>query len=352
MNDETDAVAYTYAHTEPTLNSSVASATVAFALSKGLSMDEIEAASGVSALDFVNPAARLPDDSVARLWRSLAEKRPGGTLPLEMARAAPITFFGGLAHGAQFAETLRDALEMMARYRAVVSDRLQVEVALDGNEATILCDHPSSVIDGGLNKQCCVALITRLISETLGVADAVARVDFASAPAGPVAHYREYFHTEVRFNQARTALLLRPDRLDAPVSQRNLELFGFVERHFTGVVRRLERTGYPAALAALQEAVARNAAIGEFGSAQAAARAGLSLRAAQRLAAAHGSSLRQLIKDNRTAAAESFLSDSKLDVQAVASLLGYADDRAFRRAFKRWTGQSPSEFRRYVNLEA
>ncbi|MEL6186341.1 MAG: helix-turn-helix domain-containing protein, partial [Myxococcota bacterium] len=38
--------------------------------------------------------------------------------------------------------------------------------------------------------------------------------------------------------------------------------------------------------------------------------------------------------------------DPTLTVAAVSESIGYSDERAFRRAFRRWTQQSPSDYRR------
>ena len=40
-----------------------------------------------------------------------------------------------------------------------------------------------------------------------------------------------------------------------------------------------------------------------------------------------------------------FLRHSRLPVEAIATRLGYSETAAFAHAFKRWTGQTPSQFR-------
>ncbi|MEO1460037.1 MAG: helix-turn-helix domain-containing protein, partial [Pseudomonadota bacterium] len=77
-------------------------------------------------------------------------------------------------------------------------------------------------------------------------------------------------------------------------------------------------------------------------------RAGLSLRTAQRLAAQQNTNLQAMIDAARAANAKAFLADPAISIETMAALLGYSDDRAFRRAFKRWTGATPSAYRRGV----
>lgn len=54
---------------------------------------------------------------------------------------------------------------------------------------------------------------------------------------------------------------------------------------------------------------------------------------------------RQLRDSTRCERARDLLAHSDMTVAQVAELVGYSDARAFRRAFKRWTGALPAEFR-------
>jgi AraC-like DNA-binding protein len=70
----------------------------------------------------------------------------------------------------------------------------------------------------------------------------------------------------------------------------------------------------------------------------------MSRRSLERSLAAEGTSAGALIDDERHRLALAWL--PQLTVDEVAARLGYSDARAFARAFKRWTGVAPSEYRR------
>jgi AraC-like DNA-binding protein len=94
-----------------------------------------------------------------------------------------------------------------------------------------------------------------------------------------------------------------------------------------------------------------NAAHGTYQVEAVAAAAKLSLRTAQRLANQHGTSVQQLIDDVRLANAKTFLNNAEIIIETVAQLVGYADVRAFRRAFKRWTGVCLKEYPNEISKE-
>lgn len=72
----------------------------------------------------------------------------------------------------------------------------------------------------------------------------------------------------------------------------------------------------------------------------------LSTRSLQRSLQLSGTSFRALRDDVRYQRARSLLQDSTRTTEATALELGYRDRSNFVRAFERWSGQSPSDFRR------
>ena len=71
---------------------------------------------------------------------------------------------------------------------------------------------------------------------------------------------------------------------------------------------------------------------------------GCSARTLQRKLLSEGTSLRELIDEVRQARAMSLLG-TEISLTEVAFLLGYAEMTNFSRAFRRWTGRNPTEWR-------
>ncbi|WP_349361275.1 helix-turn-helix domain-containing protein [Stappia sp.] len=74
--------------------------------------------------------------------------------------------------------------------------------------------------------------------------------------------------------------------------------------------------------------------------------AGLSVRSLQRQLLEKGYSYREIVSIARNARAGSLLRETNLPIMEVALLLGYEDHASFSRAFRRWRGCSPLEYRR------
>ena len=84
---------------------------------------------------------------------------------------------------------------------------------------------------------------------------------------------------------------------------------------------------------------------GEPAQADAAAECCMSTRSLQRRLADEGLSWKQLLEDTRKTLVERHLRTPGMTVTQMAFLLGFSEVSAFSRAFKKWYGVSPSQFR-------
>lgn len=66
----------------------------------------------------------------------------------------------------------------------------------------------------------------------------------------------------------------------------------------------------------------------------------------RRRLAEEGTQFRAILNDTRRDLAMTYIRDTELAFGEIAYLLGFASAEAFQRAFKRWSGQTPGEFRR------
>ena len=83
---------------------------------------------------------------------------------------------------------------------------------------------------------------------------------------------------------------------------------------------------------------------------QAALLAGTSVRTLQRRLDARGVTYSQLLDDLRHDVALYLLRDPKRTLAEISQEIGYRDPAIFTRAFRRWTGRTPSSFRRSLPI--
>jgi AraC-like DNA-binding protein len=75
-------------------------------------------------------------------------------------------------------------------------------------------------------------------------------------------------------------------------------------------------------------------------------------RTLQRRLLEDGTSFRFAVEEVRAALARHYLDEGQLALHDVAFRLGYAEVSAFLRAFKRWTGITPTQFRARHHADA
>lgn len=58
-----------------------------------------------------------------------------------------------------------------------------------------------------------------------------------------------------------------------------------------------------------------------------------------------GSGYQDILDDVRRSLAEEFLRNTGLSIEEIAARTGFSDASNFRKAFRKWTGELPAEYR-------
>jgi AraC-like DNA-binding protein len=172
------------------------------------------------------------------------------------------------------------------------------------------------------------------------------RVDLSHEAQTEVSHYQAFFGCEVVFAQPHNAFSAEP----AIIHQRPVEQRNQLKSHLIGQ--------FTDADSAPQDVVAQTSFVlesilstGEASLPVVARLLGRHPRMLQQALQAQGQTFRQVLDQVRYSEAQQQLRHSEQSITELALQLGYADETAFSRAFKRWSGKSPRAWRQAAESE-
>jgi len=157
--------------------------------------------------------------------------------------------------------------------------------------------------------------------------------------------YERFFGCEVSFGAAENAFVLSAPDAAAPLPTSNRKLAGVFEHLLVQELAAIDRDDI---VGACRAELLQNLADASVSTASMARRLQTTPRTLQRRLAAAGTSFAQVQDDARHEAALALIDDARHSITDITFLLGFAEPSSFTRAFKRWTGVSPSEYRQRV----
>ncbi|WP_313318172.1 AraC family transcriptional regulator [Stenotrophomonas sp.] len=185
--------------------------------------------------------------------------------------------------------------------------------------------------------------ILMLGRELAGTDFSPVRLEVAYAAPASIDKYQALFRCELRFGQTRNAMVVERHWMQLPFASYNpvtsQQALSLCRAQLATLASRGETT---AALERLLRAQLRdNPQMSDVAQAL-----HLSERTLRRQLAEEETSFSEIHDRLRTELALELLQEPELSIAAVGSQLGFNDAREFRRAFKRWTGHTPSDIRR------
>ncbi len=155
--------------------------------------------------------------------------------------------------------------------------------------------------------------------------------------------HTEFFGAAVRWEAPLAEMRFRAADMSLPVKGRDPALHAFLIRAADAA---LEQHRPPDTFVdRVRRVVSELLPSGALDIDRVAARLGTTARTLRRRLAEQQTSFSDVRDEVRRSLAESYLAERSLGIEEIAFLLDFADERAFRRSFQRWTGKSPARFR-------
>jgi AraC-like DNA-binding protein len=307
----------------------------------GVTAEDLLRESGLSERDLEAPNARI---SVGTL-RDLSERartltaEPGIGFYLGLPKR--LSMYGYLGFAAMSAATVRETLELAARYTPAVTTGLSLDLRVEGDLATVTIDEH---VDLGSARDIAVfSLLVGMGQINAALTGRGRRRTSVDIPFAKPSYFPRFAHLlpDARFEQPRLRLrfpasgldvaLVTPDRAALRLAREACE-------------RQLEELGLDQTLPARVRKLVREAE--SFLSMAAVARSlHLSTRTLKRKLATAGVAFSEVTDTERRERALRLLRSTDLSVDEIALRLDYSTTSTFVRAFRRWTGDSPGKFR-------
>jgi AraC-like DNA-binding protein len=263
--------------------------------------------------------------------------------PFRYAGALAVDDLGALGLAVKTAPTAEGALERLVRYILVLSDTLEYElVDVDEGRVFALTGRPHHRRGAALANECALAAVLSVLRQILGSPLTPVRVTFRHPGPSDDRHHRAFFGCPVSFGAAVDGIELSHRDLAQPTLLADEGLSAYLLDRLDDLkARSAKRSIVEDVRAAIADALPD----GQPSKSRIARRLGMSERTLHRHLADHGESFQAITTQARRDAAQSLLASTGHGLADVAFLTGFADQTAFTRAFKRWTGQTPAAFR-------
>lgn len=261
---------------------------------------------------------------------------------LLVGQRAGASALGVLGFLMQSSETVNDALNAFARHLEVQDRGGTVSIDSDGEYCTLgyaLFDAEVESLDQIMG--CAIAIAANIMRNLCGPQWRPHAVLFAFSRPRNVEPYRRFFGVAPSFDAERTGIVFQTQLLRAPIPSADLLLHKLMEER----VRELKVPTRDGVVTQVRRMLRTMVTGPDCSVAAAAVRVNMHVRTLNRELSAAGTTFLKLREESRSELACQLLENTRTAAIDIATILGYTDPASFTRAFRRWTGSTPSQWR-------
>lgn len=317
-------------------------------LAAGVSVDALEHV-GLSAAVLSDPDGAVHGDATYAHFEHMARLPDYPAFVHDSVLRHTFGTLGIVGLACKTLETIQDALVCHARFQHLTNQTARYHTTLEGPHLVFREERwgkPRPGLSQVSEYTALVALqLLRLATDSPVTAVAL-HTRSPALPAPLRAMFEDVSGAPVHLAADHTALVLDARVLGLSVQSADPELAGYFQARLHASAQF--EPGEPELVNRVRKAIQHALATGKPTAARVARQLGMSPRTLQRRLKDHPLSYAQLLEQTRRGLAEDYLSDATLTLAEVAYLCGYREQTSFFRAFRQWTGETPTARRAHL----
>ena len=300
------------------------------------------AACGLAPETLRNPDNIIPFGAGARLMHLAETELSCPHFGLLLGQRQNLALLGPVGFLMQHSPDVRGALANLMRYMHLHVEGASARLALKGGQAEVSYH---ILIPGILGAEqvyaICMANEFRFLRLLCGRDWQPSAVHFCFRAPPDDAPYRKFFGVPVRFNQPTSAVFFPVHYLDREIPSADPGLGEILQKYVAQIASRHSGDF----LGQLRSVVRTLLPTGNCTADRVAELFSMHRRTLHRQLAAGGTTFEEITDSMRRQIALQMLEQSDMKFGQLADMLGYGGVSSFNRAFRRWTGMTPSEWR-------
>ncbi len=310
--------------------------------SQGVDPEPIYREAGINPALLHNPRARIKVEKVDRMWALAIEHIKDPCCAIDMARFWHPSMIGALGYAWLVSSNLRRALHRAVRYIDVVSEDIELALADTPAGLRVTLSLEKSVFTLPQHHDLVITILMHMARFNYGEELRPTEVKLAHPAPDCASRFDDYFGTAVEFDADNTCLTLARADADLNLSSANKEI---ALMHDEMLMKYLIEIKKGDIVEQVKSIILENLPDGHVTDEMVARELNLSERSMQRRLQERQTTFRSLLDGVREMVAKQYIRNPMNRMSDIAFLLGFSEQSAFSRAFKKWTGKSPVEYR-------
>lgn len=307
--------------------------------SAGIDPSALFKTNGVVLELIMDSQARLRLSTLHNLWQRAIVLSGDEALGVKAGKNWHPSQFGALGYACLASSTLRSALTRASKYIRIINDIRIVRLKESPRGFVYTLDSTGDVDTMGIDADVHLAVLIALCRANYGKQLNPLKVTFVHPPPGCDDAYTAHFHCPVEFGAEINSLTLPMDVIDQSLPGDNPALARLNDEMIADYLAHLERSKVSHRVKAL---VVDQLASGDLHIRKFAELMYMSVRTLQRRLDNEGTSFAHILEETRRELSTKYVRDNNLSMKEISFMLGFSEESAFSRAFKRWEGHAPT----------